>query len=75
MLTTGYGVVIYNKFIFGLCPFLAQSSYHPWNCLSEECYTGVICYVSKMTFGKSLGDLRMWAGCQGNPSCWGLGAF
>ena len=53
--------------VFGLHPdFLAQSSYSPWNFLSTESGNDAFCYVNEVTFGKSLGNLRVGAGCQGN---------
>ena len=49
-----------------LSPFLAQSSYNPWNFLKEESYQSVFYYVNEAAFGP---HLRMGVGCLDNQPC------
>lgn len=45
-----YIFILIIKYIYLVCsPFLAQSSYNPWNFLSSESDEGVFCYVIEVT--------------------------
>ena len=56
-----------------LSPFLAQSSYNPWNFLKEESYQSVFYYVNEAAFGP---HLRMRVGCLDSQPCdYKVGAF
>lgn len=48
--------------------FLAQSSWHPRNLLSDESSKGAFCYINEETFGKHLCSLRMEVGWDNQPS-------
>ena len=70
MLVQYYDFVIYNKkYVFGLPPVPGTELLKHLEFPVIRANRSIFYYVSEVTFGKPLGNLRMGACCQGNKPC------